>query len=89
MDLVLDDVINLFDEQNGFCAVSGVVMTFHPEASQSRGTNASIDRIDNDGGYTKDNVRLVCSRVNYMRGNQTDGDLYWWAKTVVNHFESR
>lgn len=87
VDLVLDELTDIYKKQQGMCAVTHLVMTFHPEAGQSRGTNASIDRIDNDAGYTKDNVRLVCSRINLMRGNQNDGDLYWWAKTLVNKFD--
>ena len=87
VDLVVEDLRDIFQKQGGLCALSGVVMTFHPEADQSRGTNASIDRIDVTRGYSKDNVRLVCSRVNLMRGNQCDGDFYWWAKTVVNKFD--
>ena len=87
VDLAVDELTDIFKKQQGMCAVTDLVMTFHPEAGQSRGTNASIDRIDNDAGYTKDNVRLVCSRINLMRGNQNDGDLYWWAKTLVNKFD--
>jgi len=87
VDLVVEDLREIFEKQQGLCALSGVVMTFHPEADQSRGTNASIDRIDSTQGYSRDNVRLVCSRVNLMRGNQCDGDFYWWAKTVVNKFD--
>ena len=87
VDLAVDELTDIYKKQQGMCAVTGLVMTFHPEAGQSRGTNASIDRIDNDMGYTKNNVRLVCSRINLMRGNQNDGDLYWWAKTLVNKFD--
>lgn len=37
-----------------------------------RAFGPSIDRIDASGGYTKDNVRLVCSGINIALGNRGD-----------------
>ena len=37
-------------------------------AVEMRDINMSIDRKDNDRGYTKDNIQLVCYRINMLRG---------------------
>lgn len=84
----LDFLCNLFEEQQGLCAVSGLPMTWMHEKLASnhgarRGTNISIDRIDSDNGYTPDNIRLVCDRVNKMKSNMTDGDLYFWCTVLA------
>lgn len=84
----LDYLIHLFEKQNGFCAVSGLPMTWMHEGlytnhGSRRGTNISVDRIDPEAGYVLDNIRLVCDRVNKMRSNMTDGDLYFWCTVLA------
>lgn len=51
---------NLIKTQDNKCAISG--MDFVWEYNNSK--KVSIDRIDCNKGYTKDNVRLVCQQVN-------------------------
>lgn len=85
----LDFLCNLFKEQQGLCAVSNLPMTWMHEGLYSnhgsrRGTNISIDRIDPDIGYVPGNIRLVCDRVNKIRSNMTDGDLYFWCAVLTN-----
>ncbi|PES98038.1 hypothetical protein CN491_04270 [Bacillus cereus] len=55
----------LWDVQEGRCAISGVEMVFN------RGSflRVSPDRINNDLGYVEDNVRLVCWFLNKLRSN--------------------
>lgn len=72
--------MDMLRRQDSRCAVSGIEMTFSHNTPSS---NASIDRIDNNAGYMKDNVRLVCSAVNIMRNRMTDEELVWWADAIV------
>jgi hypothetical protein len=53
-------MIDLFTKQGGRCALSGIVMV-HKRMSHWQ---ASIDRIDNDLGYVRGNVRWVCLEFN-------------------------
>lgn len=46
------------------CPVSGVVLTHGTGAD----TDWSVDRVDNDGGYTPQNLMLVSTRVNRAKG---------------------
>ena len=63
-------------------------MTYFPRAQRnSTGLNASVDRIDSTDIYRKGNVRLVCSKVNYMKGAGEDADMLWWCKQVIEGLE--
>ncbi|MDB5823915.1 MAG: hypothetical protein JWR21_2619 [Herminiimonas sp.] len=53
------------------CAVSGVTLTY----GTGRDTDWSVDRIDNDGGYTRENILLVSTRVNHAKGTLTALDV--------------
>lgn len=78
----------LWEAQNGKCAVTGLHMTYFPrEQRHSTGLNGSVDRLDGLKGYVKGNVRLVCARVNAMRSSGEDADLLWWCKQIIEGIE--
>ena len=56
------------------CPVLGIKIL---EDIQGRYTDnsPSIDRIDNDGGYTKGNVRIISHRANSLKSNATVSEL--------------
>lgn len=64
--LSLDDVADLMYKQNSKCALTGWSIEF-PESGHPQQSPASIDRIDSNLGYTKDNVQLVLKHVNMMK----------------------
>jgi hypothetical protein len=76
-------LLNLFEEQKGFCALSGIKMTW--ATGKTEPTSISIDRIDNSKGYIPGNVRLICVVVNAFKSTQTDDELYEFAKTLVEN----
>jgi len=59
-------LMDLYDRQKGFCALSGIFMTYEAGAGRVN-TNISIDRIDSNVGYIRGNVQLVCDVVNRMK----------------------
>ena len=63
MTLALD----LYLAQGGRCALSGLRFDLRQIGSGKarRPFAPSLDRIDSIGGYTRDNVRLVCQAVNF------------------------
>jgi len=77
-----EDVIALWEKQNGKCAISGVYLTHHLDGSGKKEYNASIDRISGDKGYTIHNVQLVCYRINIMKHTLSEDMFYWWIKTI-------
>jgi hypothetical protein len=60
----------LYNRQDGCCAVSGVKFNLErfDDALVKHPFAPSIDRILASGGYTEDNVRLVCVAVNFGMG---------------------
>lgn len=60
-ELSADTVPDLWKEQKGKCALSGIPLVKHPRTW-------SIDRIDSDKGYEPANVQLVDKRLNMMKG---------------------
>ena len=80
--ITLEDLVNLWEKQEGRCALSGVFLTHHKDGSGAKDYNASIDRISNSKSYSRENVQLVCYRVNLMKHSLTEGDFYWWVKNL-------
>lgn len=83
--LTPDDLMHLWEKQNGKCAVSGMNLTWHVDGRGHKEFNASIDRINPDAGYTPDNVQLVCYRVNIMRHTLSVDMFWWWVKNIHDH----
>ena len=71
-----------YEEQKGCCAISGMPMTFIKDGTGNHGTNISVDRRDNETGYTKENVWLVCHIVNMMKHTMDLEDLLEWSELI-------
>lgn len=86
-DLDIDQVMQIWNEQGGRCALSGVLMQAAKDGKGRKGKdlNVSLDRIDQDKGYTfkPRNVQLVCLRVNLMKHDMEEHDFYWWCQNVM------
>lgn len=74
-NLTKEFLLSMLLEQEYCCAVTGISLVSdtrgHGVGFQNR-YGASIDRIDSSGGYTTDNVRIVCNRINIALGDLTD-----------------
>ena len=59
--------LGLYDAQGGRCAITGLPFNLRVVGSGAarRPFAPSLDRIDSDSGYTRDNTRLVCQVVNF------------------------
>jgi len=66
VEITLDDLQEVFDEQEGLCVYTGIPLYF--TTSESLG-NASVDRIDSSLGYIRGNIQFVEKRVNTMKWN--------------------
>ena len=71
--ITVQDIINLYDKQNGLCALTGIEMkheikiTIDKKQHIVNRFNMSIDRIDPSKGYVIDNIQLICSIINIMK----------------------
>ena len=72
---------------DGLCAVTGVQFNLkeYPNAFVTHPFAPSIDRMLSAGGYTRDNVRLVCVAVNFGLGQYGDEVFLKLAEGAVEH----
>ena len=83
--LTPDDLMQIWERQDGKCAYSGILMTSHRDGVSRVDLNASLDRRDPTAGYTLDNVHLVCDRVNTMKHTLDEDMFIWWVKNIADH----
>ncbi len=74
----------LWEKQQGRCAITGVQMT-HTRGAGRVMTNASLDRIDSRSGYEPGNLQLVCFIVNVMKQELALDEFIQWCRKVVTH----
>lgn len=69
-NLTEEYIYELLRKQNNKCYYTQIEFN-----NSSHVYSMSIDRIDSNKGYTVDNIRLVCSAVNYMKAEYSE-DLF-------------
>jgi hypothetical protein len=84
-----DDLLDLLERQGGRCALTGEVLTCKLEKGVVCPTNASIDRIDAGGPYTKENIQLVCVAMNKLRLDKSIEEFVAWCRKVVEKYDDR
>ena len=85
-DLVLEDILPAVEA--GHCELTGLPFDFKPSKEKSKNPYApSVDRIDSDKGYTRDNVRVVLWAVNQALGECSDEESLPILKALVNALE--
>jgi hypothetical protein len=72
-DLTVDFINELYEKQNGLCYWFNVRLL--PSETKKHPQQPSIDRLDRNKGYTKDNVVLTCYSANIGR-NETELDIW-------------
>lgn len=70
--LTTTDVLALYRQQQGRCAVSGLQFRLDGDPGRARPFAPSIDRIKSNRAYELGNVRLVCSCINMLMNEWGD-----------------
>ena len=72
-NITTKDVLKKFNDQGGVCALSGLKLTLPNSNAEFKKFEwtASLDRINNDLGYTFDNIQIVHKLINKSRKNLT------------------
>jgi len=83
-DIDLVYLLQVYDRQEGRCAITGVEMTYLAGKGRVL-TNISIDRIDSSRGYVRNNVQLVCDIANRMKQELTHNELKLWCQRILEH----
>ena len=85
-ELTTEDLIDLWEIQDGKCALSGVLMTHQRDGTygdrKQKDFNASIDRVNPQGPYVRENVQLVSARINTMKHTLSEDMFIWWVKNI-------
>jgi hypothetical protein len=90
VDITRDYLLETLQATEYKCAVTGI--TFDRNSSGRKKANAfraSVDRIDSNKGYTKDNIRWVCWAVNQMKSDRTDEEFKFWVETLYKAISSQ
>ena len=76
-ELTIADLEEMYATAAGRCTISGIPfdITNGDDRKWRRPFRPSIDRINADGHYTRDNTRLVCSLLNFAMGAWGEGAL--------------
>jgi len=82
-------LLDLYERQGGVCPLTGVEMTCDTEQEFGFLLKPSLDRIDGDRGYERDNVRFTTQWANLRRSFLTDEQHYRLCKSVVGTYEAK
>lgn len=82
----LDYLKELWDIQNGKCAISGIDMTYTLDEGRVF-SNVSVDKINSKDGYIKGNVQLMCMSVNQLKSDFEMDVVIKICKNILLHNE--
>ena len=85
-DLTVDDILPAVE--GGVCELTGLPFRFESHPTKNSNPYApSIDRIDSEKGYYKDNIRIVLWAVNSAVGESSDEEILPIIKAMVKAIE--
>lgn len=79
-DLSVNDLIDLWEKQNGICFYTGIKMEFFDPKKR---LTVSIDRMDSNKYYTKDNIVMCCTIVNIIKHDLEHNELKFWIRSML------
>jgi len=84
--LTVEQVKQIWEDQNGKCPMTGWNL-FLPPSTSWKGKlmpyTASLDRIDSEKGYVKENVRFVAVIANFSKNKFSDEDVIDFCEAVT------
>lgn len=82
-EVSIKELYDLFIFQKKLCAISGVPIKFKTNYKDEQ--TASLDRIDSNKPYTKDNVQWVHKKINTMKWNICQNEFIQWCKIIAKN----
>ena len=80
-----DDILAVWP-RDGLCPVLKQPLKKAKGKSGVRTWSPQLDRIDNDKGYTPDNIQILSKRANVMKSDASEEELLTFAKYVTNTY---
>lgn len=85
-EITAKEAYNLLENQGFKCVLTdepiNLVWNYHDDGKKQ---TASLDRIDNTKGYSKNNIQWVHKKINIMRNALDLSEFKVWCSKVVNH----
>lgn len=78
LDFNVDFLLKLWHKQNGKCVMTDISMTHIVDDPQA----VSVDRINSNNGYLKDNIQLVCRFINYAKNTYQNERIIGLIKSI-------
>ncbi len=85
-DISAEYLHNLFEKQEGKCALSGMSIQLYTTRKDKKNATASLDRINSSIGYIEGNVQWVHKHMNFMKLDFTQEQFINYCRLVVKHF---
>lgn len=82
LDITAEEAWQIYLVQDKKCALSGLPICFSSRYDPDTEMTASIDRIDSNKGYTKDNVQWLHKLVNRMKMNLDEDVFIQFCRTI-------
>lgn len=82
-DVSIKELYDLFISQKKLCAISGVPIKFKTNHKDEQ--TASLDRIDSNKPYSKDNIQWVHKKINTMKWNISQNEFIEWCKIIAKY----
>lgn len=81
-NITTEDLLEIYHKQKGLCAYTNQEMTYILGKGKIN-TNISLDRIDSNIGYIKENIQLTIRIINTMKHDSTEEDFINLCKLVA------
>lgn len=90
-EITLDDLKRQWELQSGVCPVTGWALILPRAKNELKMpmNRASLDRIDNNSGYTVCNIRFVALIVQYAKSVWSDTEVFDFCSAVVKTSDQR
>lgn len=84
-DITKEQLWDLYQKQNGKCAYSGLDVDFGDTTYEHQHgiTTASLDRINSDIGYVKENVQWVHKDINHIKWDLSENLFFYYIKNII------
>ena len=79
--VTLDDIMEILNRQHEFCALTGIPLTHTVKDLKA----ASIDRINSDHGYIKNNIQIVCKAINLAKNTHSNKEMLAFIEIIKAH----
>jgi hypothetical protein len=77
----LNDLLNIWETQNGICVYSGVKLV-HPNDGGDNINTASLDRVDSKLGYVRGNIQFISVACNHAKNSMTHNQMLNFLKII-------